>query len=205
MEPKVGLPGFISPQDSPQESLGTPRTGLGVAEADLSRESSPSAPSSGSGGTQWADGPAAADSEEPLLDPESGAPADEKPRRTGSSRTFSRAEREAVKATVGQAVQMGSTLAHVKLTQADTLERAMGIYLADDEDVDNVSEPASSLIARHSGGDLANPDVADGLSIVFAFANYLIKQIAKQLHAAQIRAGGSDEVLEQAMNEGQAA
>lgn len=208
MEPAVGLPGFSSLQDSPQEPLGAAGTGLGAAETSLGRESSPSAPSSGSDGTPWADGPAAVESEGPWSDPESADDVDGKPRRTGSSRTSSpaevRANLAAFEGMVEQGVEMGGEALHA-LRVRDELERQVGLYLTDEQDQRGIAKPAARLMSRHSDGDLGNPDLNDGLGILMALANYVIKQVAKMRMVAQAKAEIASSGQFDSAGDGQAA
>lgn len=179
--PRVGLPGFSAleePQEPPTTALGL----QGAPEGLTSPQSSPSGPSTANDATPWGDGPAAADSEGPWSDPESVGDVDEPRKRSGSSRTSSSAEvkanQAALEGMVGQGVEVAGNVAHTYATR-DELERHFGLYLTDEQDQAGIAKPAARLLSRHTGGDLANPDLNDGLGILMAFANYVIKQVAK--------------------------
>jgi hypothetical protein len=204
--PAVGLPGFSSLED-PQEPLEGARTGLGLPAGTTSPQSSLSAPSSASDGTPWGDGPAAADSEGPWSDPESAGDVDEPRKRSGSSRTSSSAEvkanQAALEGMVGQGVEVAGNVAHTYATR-DELERHFGLYLTDEQDQAGIAKPAARLLSRHTGGDLANPDLNDGLGILMALANYVIKQVVKlkDVRLARDELAGT---LQQPVDEQQAA
>ncbi|HSX68137.1 hypothetical protein [Nocardioides sp.] len=79
-----------------------------------------------------------------------------------------------------QAVRTAGTVAHTTLTQPETLERAEGLYLPDDEDVKAIATPLASIAARRVPDAATNPDVNDGVALVLGVVNYVVKQLAKR-------------------------
>jgi len=96
--------------------------------------------------------------------------------RPGSSRASSPADPSVIEE--GAAALFGglTTAAHEYLTR-DDLERAYGLYLADEQDLKGISQHTAAIVGRRSG-DLGggNPDVADGIGLVVALVAYLVKQ-----------------------------
>lgn len=115
-----------------------------------------------------------------------------------SSSTSSAGERRTVKA-LGQkaqqaaartAVKMAGTMAHTYLAQRPE-QRAVGLYLADDDDAAAIGDPLARIAARHGGdaGAIANPDVADGIAAMMGVATFVTKQVQKGQEAAALAAG----------------
>lgn len=212
---RVGLPMFRQPEDpsSPQEALTagpaaqTPDPGtLGPQNATESLSPKPGLwtpsgetppPASGpedepGSGPGWSE-------DEPDPQSASGSNASR-----GSTRTSSRAEdradgreglspseiranKKTLKPVIGQAIEMSTTFAHEGLVR-DDFERAVELYRADPDDVENISDPAAGLLARRMPAGSDNPDLADGLSLLFAIAGYIAKQMAKLTAARTLKA-----------------
>jgi hypothetical protein len=93
----------------------------------------------------------------------------------------------ALKATTAQAVLIGSAMAHRVAARTEG-QRVVGLYLADEQDADNIGDPLASIMHRRGGiaGGAMNPDVNDGLQIAMALANYVSKQVVKVSQAREV-------------------
>jgi hypothetical protein len=110
--------------------------------------------------------------------------------KTGSSRGSSRAERKAIREGIRAALVSVTGLAHQRLAR-DEYDQAVALYVADDQDAEEISKPASSLIARRMGPGIMSPDIADGIALGIAVAGYVSKQVQRWLYARQLRAAGA--------------
>lgn len=117
-------------------------------------------------------------------------PPESEPTRTGASRTSSRADRAAARKLVAALFGGATELAHEFLVH-DEYSKATELLVADDEDVDAVSEPGGDLLARRMGDGPVNKDVADGVALAIALVGYLLKQGRKLRRARQLRRGGA--------------
>jgi len=123
----------------------------------------------------------------------SDGPHERKQRKTGESRTSSRASAKAIEAAaqgIKVAFATATTVAH-QLLARDEYDVALEVYLPDEQDLEEVSKPAASLIARRMGDGPANQDVADGIALGIALVGYITKQLAKLGQARQLRRDGT--------------
>jgi hypothetical protein len=87
--------------------------------------------------------------------------------------------------TAEQAVKIGGGMAHTVGAKSDEA-KAVGLYLADDDDARNIGHPLADLMHRRGdvvGGKLS-PDANNALQAFMGLAGYLTKQVVK---TAQIR------------------
>lgn len=99
----------------------------------------------------------------------------------GSSRV-SFADRAALREAIATGIRVTTHQLNELLTR-DVLERDhYGLWIADEQDVDGLSTPTASLIARRGGlAGAASPDLADLIALAIAGATYAGKQIALRL------------------------
>lgn len=95
---------------------------------------------------------------------------------------------KALRHAVRQGVLMAGRGAHEVLArEAD--DRALGLYLTDAEDAENIGDPLASLAARRGGvAGMANPDVSDAIAVLIGLAVYISKQFARWRAAREARA-----------------
>jgi hypothetical protein len=82
--------------------------------------------------------------------------------------------------TARASVKIGTGMAHTVAAKTEA-QRAVGLYLADDEDAANIGDPLADLMHRRGdviGGKLS-PDANDFLRSLMGVAGYLTKQIQK--------------------------
>lgn len=165
--------------DSPSSPLLSPRKSrfgfgsLPETEEELPQEPSPLDDPGSASGTDW---------ESELELDESDLDSD-----PTSSPGSSRAEKPAallsqaqMRATARQAVKIGSGMAHTVAAKTEA-QRAVGLYLADDDDAANIGNPLADVMHRRGdivGGKLS-PDANDFLRALMGVAGYLTKQIQK--------------------------
>jgi hypothetical protein len=104
-----------------------------------------------------------------------------------SSSESSRADKPAallsqaqMRATARSAVKIGSGMAHTVAAKSEA-QKAVGLYLADDDDAANIGNPLADVMHRRGdivGGKLS-PDANDFLRSLMGVAGYLTKQIQK--------------------------
>lgn len=105
----------------------------------------------------------------------------------------------ALKATTAKAVLIGSAMAHRVAARTEG-QRSVGLYLADQEDADNIGEPVASILSRRGGiaGKEVSPDTADALAAMMGLANYVSKQVVRLQQAHEVdehlAAGGTLDV-----------
>jgi hypothetical protein len=88
------------------------------------------------------------------------------------------------------AVKIGSGMAHTVAANTQA-KRDVGLYLADDEDAENIGDPLADIMHRRGdlvGGKLS-PDANSALQALMGLAHYFTKQIGKIGVARQIEAG----------------
>lgn len=118
------------------------------------------------------------------------------PRSTGS--TPRRKVRELLPMTTA-AVQTAGGMAHTLLTVEGTPERAVGLYLPDEDDVAAVAEPLAGLASRRMPEGAENPDVSDIVRLALGLVGYIAKQLQKrasvvrQEHLEEQYAGDADQ------------
>jgi hypothetical protein len=95
---------------------------------------------------------------------------------------------KAQKLAARQAVKIAGSMAHQYLAR-DEAAKAVGLYLVDDEVAEQIGDPLSRIMARHSPADgaMANPDVADGIAAMLGVANFVRITIEKSSAAAAVR------------------
>ena len=119
---------------------------------------------------------------DPSDDPTSSPTSSGKPLKIGKA---------AAKATAAKGVLIASGIVHQQVTRPDTPQRAAGLFLADQEDAENIGHPLGEIMARRSGvaGKALSPDANDALSMLFGLAGYASKQIAKHMAILNAAAG----------------
>lgn len=82
-------------------------------------------------------------------------------------------------------VVMATTAAHEML--ADDDGKAMGQYLAEDEEVEHIADAVSGLISRRVPPGMGNPDLGDLVKLAFVVGGYVARQfqIRRALKAAR--------------------
>jgi hypothetical protein len=92
----------------------------------------------------------------------------------------------ALKATTAQAILIGSAMAHRVAVRSEG-QRLVGLYVADEDDADNIAGPLASIMQRHGGvGGAMNPDTNDALQAVMGLAGYVSKQVVKASQAREV-------------------
>ncbi|HEY1178812.1 MAG TPA: hypothetical protein VGF17_21880 [Phytomonospora sp.] len=167
----ISRPGFLappSPTPSPSESP-SERT-EGPSPEPLEDVSAPA----------WSD-------QLPELEPLEDAP---RRRKTGASPASSLASKAAIEDGARRVVLIVTEAAHQTATAGDIVAQELGIWLADDQDVDGIAKPAAAIAARRSpevGGDLV-----DGIALAIAVAGYVVKQFSKLRALRTARRAGLD-------------
>jgi hypothetical protein len=90
-----------------------------------------------------------------------------------------------MRATARQAVTIGTGMAHTVAAKTEA-QRAVGLYLADEDDAANIGNPLADIMHRRGdvvGGKLS-PDANDFLKALMGVAGYLTKQMQKVGHPA---------------------
>jgi hypothetical protein len=88
------------------------------------------------------------------------------------------------------AVKIGTGMAHTVAANTEA-KKAVGLYLADDEDAENIGDPLADIMYRRGdvvGGKLS-PDANSALQALMGLAHYFTKQIGKIGVVRQIEAG----------------
>lgn len=98
-------------------------------------------------------------------------------------------DRRALERAIAQAVRTGGKFANAQLTDPD--EHEAGIWLTDDDEDHGIARPVASILARHGGPGIVNPDLSDALSAMIVVAAYLSRQLGRirELKRARMRAG----------------
>jgi hypothetical protein len=161
-----------------------------AAEEDLSSTLPPLSPS------ESGDGSASA-GEQPS-DP-SESPEETGPRASSADGPLKPLGKAALKATTAQAVLIGSAMAHRVAARTEG-QRRVGLYIADEEDADNIGGPVASILHRRGGvaGGQLSPDANDALQAIMGLAGYVSKQVVRVQQAREVdgflAAGGSLDV-----------
>jgi hypothetical protein len=169
-----------SSPSSPPQPLLNPPTSLfgfgslpGTEEEPDSPTSDPSDDPGSDSETEWLNEPELDDSDLDDSDPTSSpASSAEKP-----AQLLSKAQ---MRKTARASVKIGTGMAHTVAAKTEA-QRAVGLYLADDEDAANIGDPLADLMHRRGdviGGKLS-PDANDFLRSLMGVAGYLTKQIQK--------------------------
>lgn len=158
---------FQTTEEAPPAPRSSPETDPAAAGEQLDE--------SGSSGDDW------------LSDESDPEQSDESPTSSRSAEKLKPLGKAALKATTIQAVLIGSGMAH-RLAARTEGQRAVGLYLADEEDAENVADPLSSILHRHGGiaGGAMNPDTADALAMMFGLAGYASKQIVRLQQSREV-------------------
>lgn len=106
-------------------------------------------------------------------------PADRKP--------FSSA---ALKRVFRRGVIIAGGMAHQTVARTQG-QRAVGLYLTDKDDAQNIGDPLAKIAGRRGGigGKAMNPDVEDAVTALLGVANFVTKQVVLAGVAAKIDAG----------------
>jgi hypothetical protein len=94
--------------------------------------------------------------------------------------------------TAETAVKVGTGMAHTVAAKSDA-QKAVGLYLADDDDAVAIGHPLADLMHRRGdivGGKLS-PDANDFLRSLMGVAGYFTKQIQKVAVVRQLEAGAA--------------
>jgi hypothetical protein len=173
-----------------------PGSGAGVPAAEPAGDAGqpkPAEPAGGGGRAEPAP-PAAADDGSVSEDEPSEYGASPEPDDLTSSRTSSADPgaplkplgKAALKATTAQAILIGSAMAHRVAVRSEG-QRLVGLYVADEDDADNIAGPLASIMQRHGGvGGAMNPDTNDALQAVMGLAGYVSKQVVKASQAREV-------------------
>lgn len=106
------------------------------------------------------------------------------PATPSAPRSTGRAKLKAIKETVRQAVLTASGAAHQLLTRDGTPERAEGLWIPDEDDVEAISDPLAGLASRRAPSGVDNPDVTDLVRLALGLAGYAMKQMHLRAHIA---------------------
>lgn len=83
-----------------------------------------------------------------------------------------------------KAIVAAGKFAQARLTLPDSPERMEGMWVPDDDDVNDIANPVAGLVARRlpqrAGGVIANPDVEDGITLFLAVVAYVGKQLERR-------------------------
>jgi hypothetical protein len=96
----------------------------------------------------------------------------------------------ALKATARKGVLIATSMAH-RIAAKSELERAAGLYIADDQDQELIGDPVANLLHRRGGiaGGKMSEDANDALSALMGLANYIGKQVALTVQIQQAQTG----------------
>lgn len=127
----------------------------------------------------------------PSLDPSEGSPSpsdepsDELRAESAGAPTSSRGSsgsalsKRALRDAARRAVLMAGSVAHAVLAR-DAAQQQVGLYLADEDDAENIGDPLASIAQRRGGiGAAGNPDVGDAIAALIGLAMYGAKQFAR--------------------------
>lgn len=189
--PPAGEP---TPSPRPRGMLGRRLAFREPSPEELGELLSPTTPSPGQSPAPGTEAPATEElpGEAPGFD-SAGPPSDEKSSRSseptssepsdtpgGKKRAIFASEEN--KKLARNAVLLGSYRAQQILARTEGQIRA-GLYLADDEDAENIGDPVANIVARRTGVSSDNPDVNDGIAALVGFANYVAKQFTRAMVA----------------------
>jgi hypothetical protein len=82
-------------------------------------------------------------------------------------------------------VILASAQAHNYLTRTQA-QREVGLYLADDQDAENIGDPLARIAQRREGLGQVSPDTADLMAAFMGLAGYATKQIQRQAVASKV-------------------
>jgi len=97
----------------------------------------------------------------------------------------------ALKATTRKGVLVATSAVHRIAARTD-LEKAAGLYIADDQDQELIGDPVANLLHRRGGivGGKMSEDANDALSALMGLANYIGKQVALTVEVGRLQAAG---------------
>lgn len=189
MAPRTSVPSVESQR---------PRGSLTFLQPEPEPDVSPSdPPASLSDETTWSDLPS---SRPPLDDSPSlsaepsdelDEPSDDAPTSSRGSSTSSALSKRVLRDAIREGVAGASVLANEHLTR-DELEHDLGLYLADEGDVQAIADPLASIANRRGGlGGASNPDVGDAIAAAIGLAIYATKQLKRWRAARAMRRGAN--------------
>lgn len=123
--------------------------------------------------------------------PPSGDPDPSDRAETGEERSGTRASKKTIfaseesKRLARNGVLLVGSRAHEWFARTEGQIRA-GLYLADEEDAENIGDPLANIAARRTGISSDNPDVNDAIAGLIGFGNYLVKQFVRATVAARV-------------------
>jgi len=108
---------------------------------------------------------------------------------TPGGKPLSPLTKAALRATIAQGVIIGSGMAH-RIAARTEGQQAVGLYVADTEDADNIAGPLASIAHRRGGiaGGAISPDTNDAIQMLMGLAGYVSKQVGKTVAAKEIDA-----------------
>jgi hypothetical protein len=87
-------------------------------------------------------------------------------------------------------VVIASVQVHNSLARTEG-QKAVGLYVADDEDAERIGDPLARVAGRHQGMGKINPDTADLLAAMVGLTRYATKQVQRANHAKQLDGAGA--------------
>lgn len=114
----------------------------------------------------------------------------------GLASTWRKRKRELL-APARAAVATAGGVAHTLLTADGTIERAEGLFLPDQDDVNAIAEPLAGLASRRVPEGVENPDVGDVIALVMGVVGYVVKQLGKRAALRNTFPGQVDDVPDQ--------
>ena len=142
--------------------------------------------------SQPLDGDGSDSDDESLSDP------DESPSETSSSDSSADGSgplkplgKAALRATTRKGVLIATSAVH-RIAARHELEKAAGLYVADEQDQELIGDPVANLVHRRGGlvGNKMSEDANDAVSALMGLANYIGKQVALTVEIGQMKAAG---------------
>jgi hypothetical protein len=98
----------------------------------------------------------------------------------------------ALRATTRKGVLIATSAVH-RIAARQELERAAGLYIADEQDQELIGDPVANLLHRRGGivGGKMSEDANDALSALMGLANYVSKQIVLTAEIGRLQAAGA--------------
>ena len=174
LRPNRGVRSLFFSGSQPEEELETdPDNGLPMNPSPLPHDGG-----SGSAGDWQSD---------PDESPEETGP----PASSGDGGPLKPLGKAALKATSRKGVLIASSAVH-RMAARHELERAAGLYIADDQDQELIGDPIAELLHRRGGivGGQMSPDANDAVSALMGLANYIGKQVALTVEIGRLKAAG---------------
>lgn len=166
--------GFLPARDLPTDPQTIPNPASSPEETELDH-----GPDSG---TDW---PAADELDEMPSDESSAGT-----RSTGSStKVANPLNGQGLRDTFRNGVILVSHQANQYLARTEA-QRELELYLADDQDAENIGDPLARIVGRREGLGQVSPDTADLMAAMMGLAGYATKQIQKAAIASKIQARG---------------